>query len=77
MASTTIKLSVETRDRIRALGGDTYEDTVVAALDLLEVQQFWQQAEAAAVWHRSVSGDDRARRVAEEAAVDAAFDGLG
>ena len=30
--STTIKLSVETRDRIRDLGGDTYEDTIVEAL---------------------------------------------
>ncbi len=76
MASTTIKLSVETRERIRAFGGDTYEDTVVAALDLLEAQRFWQQAETAAVCHRSLSGDDRGRRAAEEAAVDAAFDGL-
>ena len=35
MASTTVKLSVETRDRIRALGGETYEETIVEALDAL------------------------------------------
>jgi len=74
--ATTIKLSVETRDRLKALGGDTYEDTVIEALDLLESQRFWQQAEAAATWRRSLSADELARRSSAEAAIDAAFDGV-
>ena len=46
MKPTTVKLSVETRDRIRALGGQTYEDTIVNALDALEADRFWAQADA-------------------------------
>ena len=76
MKPTTVKLSVETRDRIRALGGDTYEDTIVEALDVLEAQRFWAQAEAAAASRRSLSAGDRERIAAREAAVDAAFDGI-
>ena len=76
MASTTIKLSVETRDRLRALGGATYEDTVIEALDILEAQRFWQQAEAAATWRRSLPAADQERRATEQAAVDPPFDGL-
>ncbi len=76
MASTTIKLSIETRDRIRALGGDTYEDTIIKALDALEADQFWAQAEAAASFRRSLTDDERTARAAREAEVDAAFDGL-
>ncbi|MGD9701981.1 MAG: hypothetical protein AB7Q42_04415 [Acidimicrobiia bacterium] len=76
MKSTTVKLSVETRDRIRALGGDTYEDTIVEALDVLEAARFWAQADAAAAWRHSLSDDDRARLVARDADVDAAFDGI-
>ena len=45
MKPTTVKLSVETRDRIRALGGQTYEDTIVDALDALEADRFWAQAD--------------------------------
>jgi hypothetical protein len=77
MASTTIKLTVETRDRLRALGGETYEDTVIEALDLLEAQRFWRQAEDAAAWRRSLPDADRQRRAIEESALDAAFDGVG
>ena len=77
MASTTVKLSFETRDRIRALGGATYEDTIVEALDALEADRFWAQAEAAAAHRNSLSTADRAARAAAEAEVDAAFDGLG
>lgn len=76
MASTTIKLSVETRDRIRALGGATYEDTIIEALDALEADQFWAQAEAAASFLRSLTDDERKARAAREAEVDAAFAGL-
>jgi hypothetical protein len=77
MASTTIRLSVQTRDRIKAMGGDTYEDTIVEALDSLESAQFWAQAERAAEWRRS-QPEDRRRRIAErEAAIGEAFDALG
>ena len=76
MKSTTVKLSVATRDRIRALGGDTYEDTIVEALDVLEATRFWAQADAAADWRNSLSADDRERLAARDADVDAAFDGI-
>ncbi len=76
MASTTIKLSVETRDRLKALGGDTYEDTVIEALDVLEAQRFWRQADAAADWRRALPTDERDRRSSIETALDAAFDGV-
>ena len=59
------------------MGGDTYEDTIVEALDALESAQFWAQAEQAAEWRRSQS-DERSRGIAErEDAVDAAFDAIG
>lgn len=76
MASTTIKASIETRDRIRALGGETYEDTIIEALDALEANQFWALAESAASFRRSLTDDERKARAAREAEVDAAFDGL-
>lgn len=76
MKATTVKLSVETRDRIKALGGDTYEDTIVEALDVLERHRFWQQADAAAAWRQSLTHDARARLAARDAEVDAAFDGI-
>jgi hypothetical protein len=77
MATTTIKLSTSTRDRLRALGGETYEDTIVEALDLLEEQRFWAQAEAAAAWRAALSPEERARRERAEADIDEAFDGIG
>jgi hypothetical protein len=40
MKATKVKVSTETRDRIRALGGQTYEATVVEALDALEAIRF-------------------------------------
>jgi hypothetical protein len=76
MASTTIKLSVETRERLRALGGDTYEDTVTEALDALEANRFWAAAEAAAEWQSSLSDADRRRRHEAIAEIDRAFDGI-
>jgi hypothetical protein len=76
MKSTTVKLSVATRDRIRALGGDTYEDTIIAALDVLEADRFWAQAADAAAWRRSLPDDAATRAGAREAEVDAAFDGI-
>ena len=75
--STTIKLSVETRDRIRDLGGETYEETIIEALDALETDRFWAQAEAAAAWRASLPEDERRRRREQEATIDAALDRLG
>jgi len=77
VASTTVKVSVETRDRIRALGGETYEETIVEALDALEADRFWAQADAAAAARRSMTDDERAERLGREAEVDTAFDGIG
>ena len=76
MASTTIKLSVETRERLRALGGATYEHTVVEALDALEANRFWGEAEAAATWQSSLSDTERQRRHDALAEIDQAFDGI-
>lgn len=77
MTSTTIKVSVETRDRLRAFGGDTYEDTIVEALDALEADRFWAQAEAAAASRAGMTEAELRARLAAEAEVDAAFDGIG
>ena len=77
MGSTTIKLSTDTRDRIRSLGGVTYEETIVEALDALEADRFWAQAEAAAAHRALLSSGERDALAAREADVDAAFDGLG
>ena len=76
MKATTEKLSIETRDRIRALGGDTYEDTIIEALDALEADRFWVQADAAVDWRRSLPENERDRLVARDADVDTAFDGI-
>jgi len=76
MQSTTVKLSVQTRDRIRALGGATYEDTIVDALDALEADRFWSQAAAAVAWRNSLPDHSREAIAAREAEVDAAFEGI-
>jgi hypothetical protein len=75
--STTIKLSVATRDRIRDLGGETYEETIIEALDALETDRFWAQAESAAAWRASLPEEELRRRPEHEAAIDAALDRLG
>jgi len=77
MASTTIKLSVETRDRLKALGGATYEETIVEALDALDADRFWAEAETAGAWRRGLPTAERHRLEAREAELDAAFDGIG
>ena len=74
--STTIKVLVETRDRIRSLGGETYEATIVDALDALDADRFWAQAEVAAEWRDSLPSSQRLVLDARDAAVDAAFDGI-
>ncbi len=79
--SITITVTIETLERIRALGGETDEDTIVQALGVLEDSQleaarFWAQADAAAAWEASLSDTERTRRVAEMDVIDAAFDGI-
>jgi hypothetical protein len=76
MASTTIKLSVETRERLRAFGGATYEDTVIEALDALEATRFWADAEAAAAAHSGLSSEQQQRRREAVAEIDRSFDGI-
>ena len=70
-----MKITTETRDRLRALGadGDSLEDVVVTALDAYESQQFWATAEAAAA---AESTEQRAERRRIEADVDTWMDGL-
>lgn len=76
MQSTTVKVSVATRERLRALGGATYEDTINEALDALEADRFWMQAEAAAAWRASLPAERLADLVDREAALDRALDGI-
>jgi hypothetical protein len=76
MASTTVKLSTETRDRLLAYGGETYEATIVEALDALDAERFWTQVDDATAWRQSLSATDRERLAARDAAIDAAFDGI-
>lgn len=74
MPHTSIKVTTETRDRIRELGGK-YEDTLIEALDLLEAARFWDQAEAGKRWLDSLSDDERAERRARQDVMDQAFSG--
>lgn len=71
-----MKITVGTRDRLRALGrrGESLEDVVVAALDLYESERFWAAAEAAATVE---SPQQRTARLARESAVDEWMDALG
>ena len=75
--STTIKLSVATRDRIRELGGETYEETIIEALDALETDHYWAQADAAAAWQNSLPAAEALRRRKHEAEINAALDRIG
>jgi hypothetical protein len=77
MKATTVKISVETRERIRALGGATAEETIVEAIDALEADRFWAQADAALAWRKGLSAERLAELKQQEAEVDAAFDGIG
>ena len=76
MKATTIKVSIETRERLRALGGETYESTIIEALDAMDAKNFWAQAEAAAAWRRSLAPSDQAELAQRDASIDAAFDGI-
>jgi hypothetical protein len=76
MSTTTIKVSVATRDRIKSFGGSTHEETIVEALDLLDKEHFWAQADAADAYLRALPSEEQERRKAEVAAIDADFDAL-
>lgn len=76
MESTTIKVSVETRDRIKSFGRATYEEAIVEALDLLDSEQFWAEADAALAARRALPEAEQRRIAANEAAIDAWFDGI-
>lgn len=70
MTATTVKVSTETRDRLRTFNGSTIEETINEALDALDAAQFWQQAEAHAAWRRSLSQERQAEIKAREEALD-------
>lgn len=75
--STTVKVSVATRDRIRSFGGATHEDTIIEALDALDTQRFWSRAEAAAAWREGLPVRERRRLDERDAAVDRALEDIG
>ena len=74
MPHTSIKVTTETRDRIKRLGGK-YEETLIEALDLLEAARFWEQAEEGRRWLDSLSDAEKAERRARQDALDQAFSG--
>lgn len=71
--ATTVKVSVETRDRIKSFGRATLEDTIIEALDALDDREFWAQADRAAAWRATLSPEERAERQAREDALAAAL----
>ena len=72
---TTMRITAETRDRLRthASTGETLEDVVVHALDAYEAAQCWTRAEA---WAAAETPAEREARKASEAEWDALMDGL-
>ena len=76
--ATTMQVSEASRDRLRALGrpGATLEETLVNALDALEREQFWAEAEAAASRRRSMTAEERATVAAAEADAQRWLDSL-
>jgi hypothetical protein len=76
--ATTMQVSEASRDRLRALGrpGATLEETLVEALDALEREQFWAQAEASEAGRRAMPADELAVVVAAEADAQRWLDAL-
>ena len=60
---TTMKVSTDTRDRLRSLGraDESLEEILVAALDVYESQQFWATAERASALETDEQRQRRAR----------------
>ena len=78
MRPTTIKVSPATRDRIKARGGATHEATIVEALDALEQldeERFWAQAEQARRELDALPTDAQAHVRAEYDRIDTAYRG--
>ena len=75
MKDTTVKVSTETRERIRSFGGATHEDTIIEALDALESERFWKEAEAGKQWFDSLPEEEQQRLREEDAAIDLLFKG--
>ena len=71
-----MKVSTETRERIKAFGGATHEDTIVEALDALESERFWQEAEAGKKWFDQLSADEQQALRDEDERTDSLFRGL-
>ncbi|MCP3936086.1 MAG: hypothetical protein GY708_12025 [Actinomycetia bacterium] len=60
MAPTTMKISTETRDRLRELVPDgTLEDAVVEACDALEDRRFWADCDDWTTWRDGLPADQR------------------
>lgn len=76
--ATTMQVSEASRDRLRALGqpGATLEETLVDALDALEREQFWAEAEAWQARRRAMSADELTAAKAAEADVQRWLDAL-
>lgn len=71
---TTIKLSTGVRDRLKTYGGDTYEDTIVEALDALDEIHVAARIDAYSRWRNGLSEEQRALLETRDARIDAAFD---
>lgn len=72
---TTMKVTIETRDRLRSLAGEgeTLEDVVISALELLERDAFWSAAAAAAA---TETAEQRLARLEQDRDLDRWMDGL-
>lgn len=73
---TTIKLSTGVRDRLKTYGGDTYEDTIVKALDALDEIHVAARIDAYSRWRAGLSDEQRSQLAARDARIDAAFDAI-
>lgn len=73
---TTIKLSTAVRDRIKSYGGETYEHTIVEALDALDEVHVAARIDAYARWRASLTEEQQLQLDARDARIDAAFDAV-
>jgi hypothetical protein len=66
--ATTMQVSEDSRDRLRALGrpGATLDETLRDALDALERERFWAAAESAAARRRAMTSAELAALEAAE-----------
>ncbi len=76
MAVTTVKVSTETRDRIRSFAGPTLEHTINEALDALEAADFQRRADRYAAWRRDLPEQQRRRLDDQDRELDAVVEAL-